>query len=72
MIDLRQKVLASHWLVGIIAGILGFIGISGFAQRWHGGLHLWDMPGQDTENQPVYRVKNSRRKGNRTDLSAFV
>jgi len=32
MIDLRQKVLASHWLVGIIAGILGFIGISGFDQ----------------------------------------
>lgn len=30
MIDLRQKGLASHWLVGIFAGLLGFVGFSSF------------------------------------------
>jgi len=30
MIDLRQKELASHWLVGIFAGLMGFVGISHF------------------------------------------
>ena len=30
MIDLRQKGLASHWLVGIFAGLMGFVGISHF------------------------------------------
>ena len=30
MIDLRRKGLASHWLVGLIAGLLGFIGFSSF------------------------------------------
>ena len=30
MIDLRQKGLASHWLVGAIAGLMGFIGFSDF------------------------------------------
>lgn len=30
MIDLRQKGLASHWLVGLFAGLIGFVGFSGF------------------------------------------
>jgi hypothetical protein len=30
MIDLRQKGLASHWLVGLFAGLMGFIGFSSF------------------------------------------
>ena len=32
MIDLRQKGLASHWLVGIFAGLMGFVGVSRFDQ----------------------------------------
>lgn len=30
MIDLRRKGLASHWLVGLFAGLMGFIGFSSF------------------------------------------
>ncbi len=30
MNDLRQKGLASHWLVGIFAGLMGFVGFSSF------------------------------------------
>ena len=66
MIDLRHKGLASHWLVGIFASLMGFVGVSRFDQSdrtfddfddaslcYHVPVHVPNSAPKDLNHAPV-------------------
>lgn len=65
MIDLRQKGLASHWLVGFFAGLMGYVSFSSFEYS--------DRKFDDFDDTSLcYHVPYAQDNGSPNDLSSSI